>query len=274
MRSPESVGPIEDIGREALAVLGTGRQIAPFSQRYAGFDLRQAYEVAENVRAAREQRGERAVGRKIGFTNRAVWAGFGISAPIWNYMFDTTVRDLDGAGTFALANTTAPRIEPEIVLHLATAPRAGMTESELTGCIDWVAHGFEIVDSIFPGWTFAAADAVAGFGVHTALLIGPRRMIKDDRAQWAANLATFGVTLSCSDGTTRSGNGANVLGSPLTALKFLIDELARSPFCPPLAAGEIITTGTLTDAMPIAAGQSWSTTVSGIALDGLRLQVC
>jgi 2-keto-4-pentenoate hydratase len=32
-----------------------------------------------------------------------------------------------------------------------------------------------------------------------------------------------------------------------------------------------VTTGTLTEAMPVVAGQTWSTTLSGISMKGLRL---
>ena len=49
----------------------------------------------------RRARGENIVGRKISFTNRAVWNGYGISGPIWNYLFDSTVDDLAADdGTF------------------------------------------------------------------------------------------------------------------------------------------------------------------------------
>ena len=263
---------IEAIASELMSVLGTGRTVEPYSKRAAGLDLGEAYTIAERVRELREKRGEHAVGRKIGFTNRAVQKTFGVSAPIWNYMFDATVRDLGASGTFALAGTCAPRIEPEIILHLAKAPRPGMAEPELAGCVDWVAHGFEIVDAIFPNWSFTAPDAVAGFGVHAALLMGPQRSIAADRAQWIEQLARFTITLASSDGVTRSGSGANVLDSPLTALKFLVDEIARYPHSRPVEAGEIITTGTLTDAMPIAAGQKWSTQLEGIALDGIAVE--
>jgi 2-oxo-3-hexenedioate decarboxylase len=256
---------VEQITQELLSLLGTGKTVEPYSKRFAGFDLSEAYVIAERVRELREKRGERAIGRKIGFTNRAVQKTFGVSAPIWNYMFDTTVRDLNASAS------CAPRIEPEIVLHLASAPRVGMSDAELSGCVDWVAHGFEIVDAIFPNWSFAASDAVAGYGVHAALLMGAKRTITDNRAQWAAQLASFTITLKSSDGVTRTGTGANVLDSPLTALKFLVEEIARYPQSQPLQAGEIITTGTLTDAMPVAVGQTWSTELAGIPLDGIRV---
>jgi 2-oxo-3-hexenedioate decarboxylase len=262
---------VEAIATELVALRGSGKTVEPFSKRFTDFDIGQAYSIAERVRELREARGERVLGRKIGFTNRAVQKAFGVAAPIWGYMFDTTVHELGASENFALAGTCAARIEPEIILHLATAPRPGMAEGELASCVDWVAHGYEIVDAVYPNWQFAATDAVAGYGVHAALLMGAKRSIADNRAQWAERLKSFTITLTCSDGTTRTGSGANVLDSPLIALKFLADEIARYPQSRPLQAGEIITTGTLTDAMPIAAGQRWTTRLDGIALDGIAV---
>ena len=57
---------------------------------------------------------------------------------------------------------------------LKAAPLPGMNEAALLDCIEWVTLGYEIVQSIFPGWKFAAADTVAANGVHGALMIGPR----------------------------------------------------------------------------------------------------
>ena len=39
--------------------------------------------------------------------------------------------------------------------------------------VDWVAHGFEFVQSIFPGWRFQAADTVADVGLHGRCFSGP-----------------------------------------------------------------------------------------------------
>ncbi|KAB2911891.1 MAG: hydratase [Hyphomicrobiaceae bacterium] len=262
------------IAEEMLAVLGTGRQVAPLSARFTDFGLEEAYEIAARVCDMRKPRGETSVGRKIGFTNRAAWGGYGISGPMWNYMFDSTVHDLAAdSGTFALAGFPEPRIEPEIALHLARAPRVGMSESELLECIDWVAHGFEIVHSIFPGWQFTAADAVAAYGVHSGLLLGERHDVSAARAQWAEMLSGFSVELVGDDGARRSGHAANVLGGPLTALRFLVEELARYQASRPLGAGEIVTTGTLTEAMPAVAGQTWSTELRGIGMRGVRLRL-
>jgi 2-oxo-3-hexenedioate decarboxylase len=51
-----------------------------------------------------------------------------------------------------------------------------------------------------------------------------------------------------------------------------VNLLARDPANPPLGAGEIITTGTVTRALPVAPGEVWRTTLEGLALDGLAVR--
>ena len=58
----------------------------------------------------------------------------------------------------------------------------------------------------------------------------------------------------------------------MSALRYLIDMLARDQVNPPLASGEIITTGTLTRALPVSAGQTWTTELTGVALDGVGVR--
>jgi 2-oxo-3-hexenedioate decarboxylase len=69
------------------------------------------------------------------------------------------------------------------------------------------------------------------------------------------------------------GHARNVLDGPLNALRYLVDLLARDPHNPALAAGEIVTTGTLTRALPAAAGETWATELRGIALPGLSVRL-
>jgi 2-oxo-3-hexenedioate decarboxylase len=66
------------------------------------------------------------------------------------------------------------------------------------------------------------------------------------------------------------GVGANVLGSPLLALGHLVRLLSNHPWAP-LAPGELVTTGVLTDAHPVGPGQTWTTEISGLPLPGLSL---
>src|ERR687898_2135187 len=118
---------LDSIAAEAFSLLGSGRQISPFSTRYPDFALPDAYRIAAKVRALREGSGEVPRGRKIGFTNRTIWSEYGVYAPIWGYVYDRTVHNLEDIGeTFSLAGLSDPRIEPEIVFGLTAAPQPGM----------------------------------------------------------------------------------------------------------------------------------------------------
>jgi 2-keto-4-pentenoate hydratase len=271
MDQGENTPALGAIAAEAFAALGHARQIRPFSSRPGGLSVDDAYRVTPLLRRMYEAGGAKILGRKIGFTNPTIWAQYGVYAPIWGYVFDRSLHDLASVETLPLAPFPEPRIEPEIVFGLAAAPTAQMDEAALSSCIAWVALGFEIVQSIFPDWKFSAADTIAANGVHGALLIGPRRLFAPRAAEWQRTLTTFQIDLSCDGRVVDRGDAENVLGGPLSALRHLVGLLASDPLNPPLAAGEIVCTGTLTKAMPVAAGETWTATPSGIALDGIRL---
>jgi len=94
--------------------------------RYADFSFAEAYEVAQRVHDKRLANGEAVIGRKIGFTNRAVWDSHGLSARIWGYMYGSTVHDLSSPNApFLLAGLAEPRIAVvlSIASTLAISPR-------------------------------------------------------------------------------------------------------------------------------------------------------
>lgn len=268
----ESAQVQKSIAADAFAALVGTRQIPPFSSRPGGLSVDDAYRVTPRVRQLYETGGAKVIGRKIGFTNRTIWPEYGVYAPIWGYVFDRSLHDLTVLDALPLASFSEPRIEPEIVFGLSAAPSAQMDETALSSCIEWVALGFEIVQSIFPGWKFSAADTIAANGVHGALLIGPRHPFAPRAMEWQRTLPAFQIDLNCDGRLIDRGHAENVLGGPLSALRHLVGLLASDPLNPPLAAGEIVSTGTLTKAMPIAAGEMWSATPGGIALDEIRVR--
>src|SRR5271157_1391024 len=88
-------------------------------------------------------------------------------------------------------------------------------------------------------------------------------------ADWSRTLSTFEVDLKRYGTVLDHGRATNLLGGPVSALRHLIDILARDQVNPPLAAGEIVTTGTLTHALPVSAGETWTTELTGVGLDGI-----
>ena len=172
----------------------------------------------------------------------------------------------------SLAGLVEPRLEPEVVFGLAGPVPASDDPERVLASVAWIAPGFEIVQSHYPHWKFTAADCTASWGLHGRLVVGPRTDVTAaNRSALAERLPRFEVTLRHGDGVIDRGVGANVLDSPALALAHLARVLAGQPDAPPLAAGEIVTTGTVTDAWPIAAGQTWSSDYGTLGIPGLSV---
>jgi 2-keto-4-pentenoate hydratase len=262
---------LRKIADEAVAAFNSaGRHVQSFSARYPGFTLDDAYRVTALANELRVANGYKPVGRKAGFTNRQMWDEYGVRAPNWGYVYDRTLHDL--AVPLPLAPYSEPKIEPEIMFGLAAAPLPGMDDAALLSCVAWAAHGFEIVQSIFPGWKFSLPDCTAANAMHGALLIGPRHDIGTNAKEWFRTLSQFEVELYCNGKLMERGHGSNVLEGPLSAVRYLVDLLARDANNPPLAAGEIVSTGTLTRALSVKAGETWTTKLTGIDLEGASLR--
>lgn len=263
--------------RELLAALDAAATLPTITDADPSFDLAQAFAVADEIRRLRLARGEVPLGYKIGFTNRGIWARYGVFAPIWGPVWDTTVERVDNAETsVSLAPFVEPRLEPEIMFGFARTPVAGMSLAELAGCIEWVAHGFEIVHTRFAAWRFAAADTVADFALHGRLFVGPRvpieRFAAGGSGDVATQLAALRVTLLCDGRVVEEGHAEIVLDGPLHALRLWVDAMAERPERWPIVAGDIVTTGTITDAAPLAPGQRWQTRLSDPRFAGMTLR--
>ena len=261
------------IAQEMKTAQDEVRQIAPLTAQLSGFDEAVAYDVADVIHQARLNEGAIPVGRKIGFTNPDMWSLYGVSEPIWAHVYDTTVVYLDAAhATCHIGRFAEPKIEPEIVVHFRSAPPVADDFAELLACVDWIAHGIEIVQSHFPGWRFQAADTIADCALHGTLLVGEPRDVRRLGADVTTALEHCAVALSCDGQVREVGRGANVLGSPLAAIAHLLAVMAKQRQTMPLQANELVTTGTLTPALPIHAGETWSTALHGIALPGISVR--
>ena len=263
----------ERLAESVLTASRDRKPIQPITDSRSDFDLAAAYRVSSTIKRLRIARGEKPVGWKIGFTNSAIWADQGLNAPIWGPMYDATVSGgSEGVVTFPASRLLEPRIEPEIGFRLARVPKPGMDESELIECVDAVAHGFEIVQSVYPGWKLKPPDAVAAFGMHGGYRYGPLMPISGaDRPRWLKMFVDFTVVLFRDDVEMDRGTGKNVLGGPLSALRHFVINAAKHSDDYVLRPGDLITTGTLTRALPIAPGETWTTESSGIPLSPMKI---
>ena len=260
--TPRATGAIAEA---LLAARDEARSIATPTSVDPSFAMAGAYAVADEIRRLRIARGEVPRGYKIGFTNRGIWERYGVFGPIWGPVWDTTIEHADGAeASVSLAPFVEPRLEPEIMFGFARAPSPGMTTGELAECCEWVAHGFEIVHTHFAAWKFAAADSFADFALHGRLVVGPRVPMADflSNGDVHEQLAALRVTLTCDGRDVETGQADIVLGGPLNAVRLWVDAMAAQPQGWPIVAGDVVTTGTITDATPLRPGARWQTRLS------------
>jgi 2-oxo-3-hexenedioate decarboxylase len=261
-----------DLAAELIDLHDRPRLVPPFSARYPGLTADSGYAAARKLHAHRLAQGWKAAGRKIGFTNRTLWERYAVYEPMWGTVYDKTlISSQNNRATVSLGNLVQPRIEPEICFRMKARPPATKDPQALLDCIEWIAHSVEIVQCHHPEWKVTIADGTADNGLHGRLILGTPVAV-ERISGLAAALPFLKVDLLKNQEKKDQGIGSNVLGSPLLALSFLIELLGKHPDAPPLEAGEIVSTGTLTDAHPVAPGERWSTDLHGFATRGLEIE--
>ena len=274
---------VESLARELLSAYEAGEMVAIPPSGRPGFDLNTAYEVEATLKQFREAGGHRAVGRKVGYANKAMWRVLKLETLVWAHMYDDTVHYSDrNSATLTIAHPRSLKIEPEIVFGLKrpiiTEGAAAPDAAAALASTDWLAVGFEIIDCPFPGWQFQPSDFVASFGLHAALVVGERVEVRSDVrpdhiAALVDELPRFKVRVSKKGELVEEGSGRNSLKSPALCLAELSAAIVRRFPNEPLSAGEIVSSGTLTAGHPTDRGDLWTVEVEGLSLPPLTLRL-
>jgi len=275
---------VQTLARELLSAYETGEMVAIPPSRRPGFDLNMAYEVEATLKQFRKAAGHRAVGRKVGYANKAMWRVLKLETLVWAHMYDDTVHYSDrNSATLTLPHRRSLKIEPEIVFGLKQPiPTEGAegvdAATAALASTDWLAVGFEIIDCPFPEWQFQPSDFVASFGLHAALVVGERVEVRSDVrpdriATLVDELSRFKVRVSKKGEFVEEGSGRNSLRSPVLCLAEPSAAIARRFPDEPLSAGEIVSSGTLTAGHPTDSGDLWTVEVEGLSLPPLTLRL-
>jgi 2-keto-4-pentenoate hydratase len=295
---------VEALARELKSANETGQMIAVPPSARLGFDLNTAYEVETLLKKSREAAGHKAVGRKVGYANKAMWRLLKLETLVWAHMYDDTVHYADNnSATLTIANPRSLKIEPEIVFGLKQPVTGAASDAaSALASVDWLALGFEIIDCPFPEWKFQPSDFVASFGLHAALVVGEKIPVQpDNMVNLLDQLSAFKLRISkggklpelgnpvervgdsgeggsaknsvTGEEFVEEGSGKNSLKSPALCLAELSAAIARRFPSYPLSAGEIISTGTLTAGHPTVSGDIWTAEVEGLPLPPLTLRL-
>jgi 2-keto-4-pentenoate hydratase len=150
----------------------------------------------------------------------------------------------DSLVELAAADFPMQGVEVEFAFRMGRdlPPRAApYTAEEAGAAADALYPAIEVVSCVLDGWLdYGVESIVADNGAHGALVLG--RPVPDWRSR---DLAAHRVALSLDGMPIAEGRGAAVLGHPLAALAWLANHLSARGLA--LAAGEVVTTGTMTN---------------------------
>jgi 2-keto-4-pentenoate hydratase len=246
---------------------------APPSAR-DGLDVPAAYAIERELVRMRVSEGHATVGVKVGYANKAMWRVLELETLVWAHMYDDTVRYADkNKATLSLAHMISPKIEPEIVFKMKAPLGAGIGDAAAAlDAVEWLALGFEIIDCPYADWKFQPADFVAAYGLHAALIVGePCPVAAASIPELVEQLPKFKVRLAKDGELVAEGSGRNSLRSPALCLAELASAMAKQDGAEPLAAGDLVSSGTLTESTPIRSGATWTAAVEGIDLPALTV---
>lgn len=180
-------------------------------------------------------------GWKIACTSKSQQKLIGIKHPFVGRVYRPFL--LQSPAKVSAASYHMHGIESEFAFELARdlKPRkTPLTEEQVARTVAAVYPAIEVVDSRYSEWLEAGAPSlIADNAVNGALVLGPRLK------KWKTlDLAKHRVRLSINGEIVGKGSGRLVLGHPLKALAWLINDRSERGIV--LLAGQIITTGTCT----------------------------
>ncbi|MBN9102377.1 MULTISPECIES: fumarylacetoacetate hydrolase family protein [unclassified Pseudonocardia] len=214
--------------------------------------LDEAYQVQDRLTALRLRESRCHIGWKLGYTSAVMRQQMGVSAPNYGPLLDDMVLR-DGADAVGFLH---PRVEPEIGIVLARdLSGAGLLLDAVADAVAEVRACLEVVDSIWHGYRFTAAQNTADGSSAAGVVLGPALEVDPLRChRIAVELTEDGATLA-------TATSAAAGGHPLHGVAWLAGELAARGRG--LQAGELIITGGLTAATPLRPGHALSAWFDG-----------
>lgn len=195
--------------------------------------------------------GHAVAGWKIAATSAAGQQHIAVSGPIAGPVFAHRVR-MDGAQIRLEANRMRVA-ECEIVFRFGRAltPRPhGYARDEVLAAVASLHPGIEAPDSRFLQFERAGeAQLIADCACTNDMLLGAPVSL-DPRVQ---QLPALEVRAAVSDGRRPDGRGGNVLGDPVDALVWLVNELGGAGQT--IEPGHLATTGACVAPIPVLPGQ-------------------
>ena len=249
---------IAALGDELFDALRARRTLAPLSERVAGIDIDDAYNISLHFLHRRTASGEALIGKKIGVTSKPVQDMLGVHQPDFGFLTDRMQVKNGSVVSIAGSGLIQPRAEGEIAFVLKKDLKGpNVTEDQVLDATDYVCPCFEIVDSRIHDWKIRIQDTVADNASCGVFVVGADRV-----KPHALDLAAVKMDIRKNGAHVASGLGSAVQGHPATAVAWLANTLGRYGI--PFLKGEIILSGSLAPLLPAAPGDRFHLTLAGI----------
>jgi 2-keto-4-pentenoate hydratase len=215
---------------------------------FGEFDTATAYEIQDAVVAARSARGHSVVGAKLGLTSRAKQRQMKVDEPLYGLLTSDMVIDV--GETLDTSRYIQPRAEPEIAFLIGRdLEGAGVTAAHVLAATDAVFPAIDVLDSRYSGYSFTLPDVVADNASAAGYLLGGRATVP-----LGVDLALTGVVLEKNGSLVATATGAEALGHPAAAVAWMVRAMAARGRG--LAAGQVVLSGALTEAITVAPGDT------------------
>jgi 2-oxo-3-hexenedioate decarboxylase len=216
------------------------------SVSYPALTIDDGYAIQNEVVRRRVAAGECVVGAKLGLTARAKQLQMDVAEPVYGQLLSSGLHSV--GDPIDVSELIHPRVEPEIVFHLArnlTGP--GVSSAEVLRSTSGVSCGLEVIDSRFADFSFTAADVVADNTSAARVVLGPKLVPVAD-----LDLALLGLKLEVDGELVATATGAATMGHPADAVAMLANWLGAQGKS--LQAGWMVFSGGLTAAVPLTVG--------------------
>jgi 2-keto-4-pentenoate hydratase len=213
----------------------------------------------------------RPIGYKLGLTSAPVQARFGVPHPVRGTILESFISLRDGAEVPARFGAV-PVIESDFLVRVRDAGinQAGRDHLEILRHLDAVIPFIELADLSlsggFDGPNLLAINVGARLGV-----VGEPIPVEATQA-FADRLANMVVTMTDDRGQERArSQGTAVLGHPLNAVAFLIEDLAKAG--QRLEAGQVLSIAGFSPTLPLEAGRTYTVRYEGLAAQPVSVSV-
>jgi 2-keto-4-pentenoate hydratase len=228
--------------------------LPPLSETYPGLATTDAYAIQSAWFDLKRAQGARLVGRKLGLTSQAMQQQLGVDQPDYGFLLDTMA--VPPGATLACSEFLQPRIEPEIAFWLKEDLRGpGISAEQVLKASRGVSAALELVDSRIANWRITLVDTIADDASSGCMIVSETVVPLE-----GLDLATVKTVLTRNGEPVGNGTGAAVLGHPAHAVAWLANKLAE--FGVPLLAGQVILSGSMCGAVPVAPGDTFRGTFS------------